>query len=726
MKSQASGLLKVVQGIINDYLLVYPHDIKELRRDYSRLTLLVEERGLSVFTLDLPALEAHLLDALESSRLMVSGTLSKRASPTIQVPRLFRGLWLRIFERDGNLKEDADVNVLFYLRSILNIGKKLEVECSSARTKSTLKEYYDVEREIRPPTYSWGNDHLGSDDTCSFDDLFDHHSTSGRLGQLALWDQSHSVCDPSTSAVFRKLQQNCDAFSQAIGQFDPEEFLHGLSNWSDELGFRQGPGAVSDLNSKEYKYDFPTWSEKLGRQFPYALYGRTTGSQNDQSHIEIGTFETGGSLPLERVKEPDEQSEAFPISSYYDDDFTIRTESESSEGHIDGITSNRYDYRTPLTSEPPSRLIAVPKTAKGPRLIAAEPTSHQWCQQLIRSFLENRLSGLFDKNFICFRDQSLSQELVIKASLDKSLATVDLSSASDRLSCWVIERVFRKNQSLLNALHATRTRWVCDTVDKTVPPNYFVLKKFASQGTAVTFPVQSIVFFLCAITASGFVANGPEDFLCNARFCKSIGRFRDKVRVFGDDIIIPVNGYNTLSLILHTLGLKVNQSKSFRKGNFRESCGMDAFKGVNITPIKTKCIVATGPQSRQALLDYSDNLFKAGLWIASSTVASTLPGWVISNLPVIGIGCGGIGRISFCGNSSDHLRTRWSSKYQRNEYRTYRLTTRTKRIPTNTISGVLQYITERPCPMSKWEHGIPGRAKISDGLGWEPLYKALA
>ena len=725
MKSQANGLLKVAEGVLTDYSLAYPSDKAEVSRDIERLTRLVKERGLSVFLLDLPALDGPLLRGLESGRLILGCALSKRASAKILVPRLFRGLWLRIFDRFGNLLECADPTCIFFLRQLLCLGKKVEVVCSPARTQSVLKEYYHVERDTRSPSLYWGYDDLGSDDSISFDDLFDHRSGDGRSLQLEFWREPNSgEEDIRIRTALRRLQRNCDAFSEAIGKFEVEEFLSSIRTHANGLGFRQGPGAVSDLTSKEYKYDFPTWSDKLGATFPFNRYGSITDAfvenlsdEDDQrafvfdpTRESVGEGERGNSRMV------------CPILSSQTEQESEASRSEPSGEILDPLDRTSAAGYRPSLHEPCSRLLAVPKTAKGPRLIAAEPTAHQWCQQFVKRFLEERLTGLFGENFISFRNQGLSQRLVSKASLDRSLATVDLSSASDRLSCWVVERAFRANPSLLRALHATRTRWTMDAVDKTVSPNYFVTKKFASQGTAVTFPVQSIIFFLVAISASGFEARGPEDFFCNNRFYKPIARYRNKVRVFGDDIILPVHGYELLAKMLHVLGLKVNLEKSFSQGHFRESCGMDCFKGHNVTPIKTTKLEATGPQSRQSLIDYANNLHQAGLWHASKAVESITPGRVLSNLPVVGVGCGGVGRVSYTGNKVDHLRKRWNTELHRFEYRVHATISRVRRKPTNTLSGLLQYFAEAPSATDKWSHGVPGRPKISDGLRWEPLY----
>jgi len=256
------------------------------------------------------------------------------------------------------------------------------------------------------------------------------------------------------------------------------------------------------------------------------------------------------------------------------------------------------DGARPHNHEVPSRLISVPKTAKAPRLIAAEPTAHQYCQQMVWRYLQERIEAVFEGRFINFRRQDLSSDLVMKSSLDRSLATVDLSSASDRLTCWTVERIFRRNPSLLSALHAVRTRWIRDEISDST--SFLRLRKFASQGSATTFPVQSIVFLIIAIAAS---VKGPIRW-------SSIRKVSNQVRVFGDDIIIPSHGYGPLLAIMETLQLKVNTSKSYVTGFFRESCGSEAYLGHDVTPVKPKTVVADGPAACQAIIDTCNNLFQ--------------------------------------------------------------------------------------------------------------------
>jgi len=725
MKSLADDLLMVAEGVLADYLLAYPADAVDVSRDGKRLSLLVKERGHSVFTLDLPELDETLLQGLESGRLILGKALSKRASPSILVPRLFRGLWLRIFDVSGNLSENPDESAIFFLRQLCCIGKKVEIECSPNRLKQSVKEYFDVERELRAPTLRWESDELGSESEMGRCSFVATHSPD-HSDQLSLWDNTQLGEDFSLNqTLLRRLQRNADFFASALGKYDPYQYSTDMFNSANGTGLKHGPGAVADSTQKGYKYVFPNWPHKLERRFSFHSYGNCEAREFDRAFVpeELSNYLQYSQTSDSPFCDRSEGEEYIPCNPHMDEPNTalvpgLRMELRGGF-HSDGANSLFTDGKRPLHHEPAARLMAVPKTAKGPRLIAAEPAAHQWCQQLTLRFLSDRLKGLFAENFICFEKQHLSHGLVTSASLNKRLATVDLSSASDRLSCWVVERIFRRNPSILYALHSHRTRWL--VTDKSITRNreYLLLKKFASQGTAVTFPVQTIVFFLCAITASGFLANSEADFICNNRICNSIGRLRNKVRIYGDDIIIPTDGYDSLTRLLHLLGLKVNESKSFSKGFFRESCGMDSYRGVDVTPMKPKRVSATGPQSRQSIIDSANQAFLKGLWQTSDRLFSTLPVWVRKNLPVGRPDCGAVCRFSFSGESFIGLKTRFNYKLQRREIRTYGLKSISRRTPVNLPQALIQYYTENPSPEINWTSGISLRTKTSDGLSWE-------
>jgi hypothetical protein len=86
MKSQESVLLHVVRGILKDVQAAYPA-MRGLDLDFERLTLQCQTRGQALFMLDLPHLDALLLEGLECGRLTSKGPLSSVVSKEVKVPR---------------------------------------------------------------------------------------------------------------------------------------------------------------------------------------------------------------------------------------------------------------------------------------------------------------------------------------------------------------------------------------------------------------------------------------------------------------------------------------------------------------------------------------------------------------------------------------------------------------------------------------------------------------
>jgi hypothetical protein len=70
----------------------------------------------------------------------------------------------------------------------------------------------------------------------------------------------------------------------------------------------------------------------------------------------------------------------------------------------------------------------------------------------------------------------------------------------------------------------------------------------------------------------------------------------ESILVYGDDVIVPTAYAGSAIAILEEFGLKVNHSKSCTKGRFRESCGVDAFDGFNVTPIRLRTVWSHSPR----------------------------------------------------------------------------------------------------------------------------------
>lgn len=648
MKSQGNMLLQVASSILADSKRAYVFQVKEFERDLGFLTRGYESRGLAFFTLDLPSLDSVLTSGLETGMLSAKGPCSRRRSKVDKRPRFLFGLWSLIFHHNGSLREDADPNAIFFLRSICCLGKKIAVACSPARLQTAVQEYHAIESEVRPPILNWTGD-----------DLFEGYSgRSYRFrdsfmcpNELPLFGVEREGT-PDISELLTAMDRVGSLLTADLGYFDPFDG-EGSSNSAAEgrkhpVGrFRHGPGAVADLRSHAFKYDFPNWPSKLQATFPYDWCGSHT------------------------------------------------------------ISFERY----PSSHEPSCRLIAVPKTAKGPRLIASEPTAHQWCQQKVASWLDERFRSTIVGRFIALGRQDLSQDMVKEASALSHLATVDLSSASDRMSCRHVESLFRANLTLLEALHACRTRSVRD--DISLQKNFLKLKKFAAMGSALTFPVQSLFFLTCCLAA------------CGAYDRKSILALEGRVRVYGDDIILPVDAYARLVSLFSHLGLRINPEKCFSRGSFRESCGVDCFRGYDVTPAKPKTLVPDTPQACQAVLDQSNNFHLKGLWLAADTLKSALrkSGY---RIPVVGLACGVPAYISYCGPDLDSFVTRRNRNLHRDEVLVYRLIAGTTKIKQDTSASLLQYFTEAPGPLIKWSSGVARNRVATFAPRWVDFDEVVA
>lgn len=287
-----------------------------------------------------------------------------------------------------------------------------------------------------------------------------------------------------------------------------------------ELRPGHGPGATADRKIGNQKFDQSEWTDRLEKYFPFGEY-------------------------------------ALP--------------------HWKWFSTHEPRYLSP-EQERPVKITLVPKTLKTPRIIAIEPTCMQYMQQALMSeFTRGIQSDPLASQFAHFRLQSHNQEAAQEASRTGKLATLDLSEASDRVLNQLVLDMLSPWPDLSGAVQACRSTSAKLDNGKVIP-----LVKFASMGSALTFPVEVMVFTtLIFMGIHRSVGNVPFD----EHFIRS---FKGQVHVFGDDMIIPKYSVNDSIGILEAFGLKVNLTKSFWEGNFRESCGGDYFDGQSVKPFRLK------------------------------------------------------------------------------------------------------------------------------------------
>lgn len=258
-------------------------------------------------------------------------------------------------------------------------------------------------------------------------------------------------------------------------------------------------------------------------------------------------------------------NELHQLFPYYDY-FVVSKRSE--------IADRRHWYKSLCRREHGvSRFIQVPKDSRGPRNIAAEPLEYMWLELgLSRKLVSHIESHRDTRGRVNFTDQSINGRLALESSQTREWATLDLRDASDRVSTALVREVFSRTPDLGQRLLALRT-------PATLLPNGEVLplRTHATMGNALCFPTMSIILWALAVAAISTHENMRSPW-------HAVGL----VYVYGDDVIVKSVHRDAVTKVFQSVGLAVNEAKSFSKGFFRESCGVDAFKGVNVTPIRAK------------------------------------------------------------------------------------------------------------------------------------------
>jgi len=189
----------------------------------------------------------------------------------------------------------------------------------------------------------------------------------------------------------------------------------------------------------------------------------------------------------------------------------------------------------------------------------------------IGDYMVSRLKGFG----VDLSDQTIQQKRARKGSIDGSLATLDLSSASDTISYWLVKFLLPREWFELLSMARCRTY--------VYKGNEFPLAHFSSMGNGYTFPLESAIFWS----------------LCRSVHCHS------GVTVFGDDIVINTGAVPAVKELLSFCGFTVNDEKSHTTGSFRESCGADYLFGIDVRPCYLK-----EPLSDQVLYTFH-NFFAA-------------------------------------------------------------------------------------------------------------------
>jgi len=358
--------------------------------------------------------------------------------------------------------------------------------------------------------------------------------------QAESWLSKYCVADPKR-AEFRK-----DA---AIKKWLSVDFRNERSNFRiqfDDAYFRI-PSRGSDRTSAETVLELARGyvTDIIGEEPPLDLF-------------EMGQFTNGASTRISRS--PDAIARKFVGKADVTPSAWPYFESLLEVLPGWGKLATEFGFEPNFVDS--SIMFTVPKNSEIDRVACKEPEINMFLQRAIGNYFRK---SLLKKGRINLNDQTINQKLSRYGSYRKDhplyrpLATIDLSSASDSVTTSLVSRLLPPSWFVL--LNDTR-------VKTTVLPDGTVheLNMFSSMGNGFTFELESLIFLVLA------------------RATTTLLGLKGRVSVYGDDIIVPNDAAPRLKQILLWFGFKVNPSKSFWKGKFRESCGAHWFLGHDVTP----------------------------------------------------------------------------------------------------------------------------------------------
>jgi hypothetical protein len=350
---------------------------------------------------------------------------------------------------------------------------------------------------------------------------------------------------------------------------------------------RHGPGSTADKLRGNAKYLQRAWPQRLQETFPWEEFLVPNSSFWDETKQDVHFLEPGAELPV--------------------------------------------------------KVISVPKTMKTPRIIAMEPTCMMFMQKALEQAImdevrkDDSLRRLMDT-----KSQSPNQRLARRGSVNGRLATLDLSEASDRVSNQLVREMLVDFPHLHGAVDACRSR-KADVRGEVVR-----LAKFASMGSALCFPLESMVFLT-------LIFLGIERELNTSLDPTTVSRFVGKVRVYGDDLVVPVDYVESVIDTLSHFGAKVNVGKSFWTGRFRESCGREYYAGEDVSIVRVRQHFPTSSKDATCVMStvsLRNQLYKAGYWQTCAWLDEEIR-TVIRHYPVVSETSQVHGRHSFLGYEAE-------------------------------------------------------------------------
>lgn len=205
------------------------------------------------------------------------------------------------------------------------------------------------------------------------------------------------------------------------------------------------------------------------------------------------------------------------------------------------------------------RLQTVPKTWKINRVITPLALLDLFYSNGFGSYVASKLSKI---GLDISRLQQRHRRLVEKFSVTRSHVTADLTRASDCITSWLLDSVLPRDW--FTALKPILKNQLDYGDDR------FYTSSVLPMGNGATFPIETLMFY------------------CVLKAIQELGNVRGLISVYGDDVIYPSQMHKYVKAVFPLLGFKLNLEKTFNRAFFRESCGSDYYRGIDVRPFYFK------------------------------------------------------------------------------------------------------------------------------------------
>ena len=205
--------------------------------------------------------------------------------------------------------------------------------------------------------------------------------------------------------------------------------------------------------------------------------------------------------------------------------------------------------------------------------------------------------------------QAKHRKLARKYSLSRTHATTDLRRASDSVMSHHLNAVLPRDWYV--ALRRTFNRKLKIANHDELVYSMTVLP----MGNGATFPIETL-FFYCLIKAIG-----------------NLLKVKGTYSAYGDDLIYPSKIHAYVTVVFAELGIGINEDKTFVESHFRESCGGDFYRGIDVRP-------AILPQNEMSHLKgkrYAAYLYKVANGLRARWRDEEIPStiqWLLTELSV--------------------------------------------------------------------------------------------